>query len=686
MKKYIILFVTLFSIASTQGAMADGKKDYEKSYNQQRGVECLEQENFDEAIRYLGKEVEEHPKNFEAWCYLSAAYYKDKRLGQALETINKGIKVVPRKDKESLSMGYSFRADIRAELGDTVSAIEDYSQAIRFCPEDPDNYERRGRLYLEKDMTVESKSDFQKMVELSPGNVMGHMYLGCIANTEGDYDQAIEKFSLVMKLGPDYSSAWSFRAQSHRLKKEYAEAVDDAITAIKMDYDKKAAFELRQTAESAFQLVEARLKAQQKRNPQESIWHYLLASIYQDSNDHIKALDHYLKASDLDDSPKLLYWAGFEAEEIGDYDLGISLLTRAIERDSTDYYMYYFRSSMEDEAGYTEAALADIDFFIDKNPDIPFGYYTRGWIKDKHGVSDEEAVEDYTMSIALDTDYAYSYLCRGQIYLRQGKEDLALTDFEKVLKLDTTFTKGHSHTAQYALIYLGRKEEARAWMDSILVHDQEIGNFYDAACVYSLLGELDTSFDYLKKSLEGGFTRFSHIRKDVDLDNLHRHPKFEALVAEFEARHKELLKGLQSNKEESTTALGTAEIPFTREHGICRVNCSINGLPLYFVFDTGASDVTLSMVEANFMLKNDYLSEQDLSGTCRYITADGSISEGTVVTLREVNFGGLTMKNVKASIVRNQKAPLLLGQSVLSRLGHIEIDNENRKIVINNNK
>lgn len=31
--------------------------------------------------------------------------------------------------------------------------------------------------------------------------------------------------------------------------------------------------------------------------------------------------------------------------------------------------------------------------------------------------------------------------------------------------------------------------------------------------------------------------------------------------------------------------------------------------------------------------------------------------------------------NVKASVVRNQKAPLLLGQSVLGRLGKIEIDN-----------
>lgn len=47
-----------------------------------------------------------------------------------------------------------------------------------------------------------------------------------------------------------------------------------------------------------------------------------------------------------------------------------------------------------------------------------------------------------------------------------------------------------------------------------------------------------------------------------------------------------------------------------------------------------------------------------------------------------VNFGGLELKNVKASIVRNQKAPLLLGQSVLSRLGKIEIDYKQQCLII----
>lgn len=88
------------------------------------------------------------------------------------------------------------------------------------------------------------------------------------------------------------------------------------------------------------------------------------------------------------------------------------------------------------------------------------------------------------------------------------------------------------------------------------------------------------------------------------------------------------------------------------------------------------------MVEANFMLKNGYLKKDDFVGSQRFVDANGDISEGTVVNLRNVDFGGLHLNNVRASIVRNQKAPLLLGQSVLGRLGSIEIDNSDKKLII----
>ena len=130
----------------------------------------------------------------------------------------------------------------------------------------------------------------------------------------------------------------------------------------------------------------------------------------------------------------------------------------------------------------------------------------------------------------------------------------------------------------------------------------------------------------------------------------------------------------------------TYEIPFTTSNGVNKVDCTINGLPLNFIFDTGASIVTISQVEANFMFKNGYLTAQDILGKRRYETADGTIGVGTEINIRHINFGGVELTDVRASVVGTQKASLLLGQSVLKRLGKIEIDNERRVLKITTNK
>ena len=49
-------------------------------------------------------------------------------------------------------------------------------------------------------------------------------------------------------------------------------------------------------------------------------------------------------------------------------------------------------------------------------------------------------------------------------------------------------------------------------------------------------------------------------------------------------------------------------IPMTPDGGVYKMPCTINGLPLKFIFDTGASDVSISLTEASFMLKNDFIS------------------------------------------------------------------------------
>lgn len=110
--------------------------------------------------------------------------------------------------------------------------------------------------------------------------------------------------------------------------------------------------------------------------------------------------------------------------------------------------------------------------------------------------------------------------------------------------------------------------------------------------------------------------------------------------------------------------------------------CSVNGFPLNFIFDTGASSVTLSNKQAHFMLKNGYLKHSDIKGKQNYQTANGSISTGTVITIEKIIIGGVPLYNVEATIIENDNAPLLLGQSALSKLGKIQIDYKKSTLTI----
>jgi aspartyl protease family protein len=116
--------------------------------------------------------------------------------------------------------------------------------------------------------------------------------------------------------------------------------------------------------------------------------------------------------------------------------------------------------------------------------------------------------------------------------------------------------------------------------------------------------------------------------------------------------------------------------------GTYEVPCKINDLKLNLIFDTGASSITISKTEAEFMLKNNYLSRNDVIGSSNYRIANGDIEVGTTIIFRTVDFGGLVLKNIKATVIDNKNAPLLFGQSALSKYGIITIDNNKKTISI----
>lgn len=646
------------------------------SYNYNRGVEAIQNNNVEEALEYLNKEISEYPDNGYAYSWIALVRNHLEEYGKALTAASMAIKKTPSKDKEYVSFAYATRAAIYLNLEDTVRAIKDCTQAISAMPEKSQLYNQRAQIYYEQGKYNLADADYNKMISLDEGDVMGYMGIGRNANAQKQWDDALKQFDHVIKLASNYSSGYSFRAESFIGQKKYDKAVDDVITALSIDGDNKA-FHLMQTlADSAFVQTVAKLKAQKVKEPNENYWNYCLGIVYEHVDKYSNAITYYKEALGKENSDVIAYRLAHCYNDLGDYEKALLYCEQAISLDSTDTDYIFYKANIEDNVGRTKEAIATMDAFLQQNPDYSFGYYRRGWFKDHSGDIDG-AIEDYTLCIAMEPDYAYTYLNRGVLYRLKGNMNDAENDFKQVIRLDSI--PDEIECAQYAYYYLGDKEKAISIINDLLKKN-DMGNFYDAACLYSIMGEKEKSISYLRKALELGFRRFAHIKRDRDLNNIRNEESYKILIGEYESKHKQ---ETATDEDESTLyEEQTEEIPFVKEGDLCKVKCAINGLPLHFIFDTGASDVSLSSVEATFMVKNGYLSSSDVVGKQRYLTADGNVSEGTVINLKEVKFGTLHLDNIKASVVRNQAAPLLLGQSILSKLGKIEIDNDKRILKI----
>lgn len=668
----IVLTLLIGSSVNVAGAQST------EGYAFQRAIEEYRNGETASAIEWFNKEIKEHPNNGYAYLYLATLRYELDEYGKALTTINNAISNIPKKDKNMCAVALGYRGDIRLALRDTVSAINDYTEAIKLNPANARLYLDRANVYYAQDKFGLADNDFRTVTELEPGDPIGYLGLARNSIARKDYDEAITSLTYASRLDGENAKIFAFRAEAYLGQQKWNEAVDDIITALSINGDAKAHYLMITIPNSALSTMKARLQIQANKNPNDAEWYYYLGQLSQKHNRYRDAIKFYGKANEKDANSIFLERISDCYFDLGDYTQALTYVDKAISMKPDDEDLYLLKGNIYNEMGNQPVAIEQLDKYIEMTPEFYYGYYRRGWFRDEQG-DREGAIDDYTMAITLEPDYAYSYIGRGRDYEMVGQRSLAEDDYRKVLELDTIPRQGSC--AQYAYFFLGQKEKAKDFMERYLANPDDgdaDGGHYDAACLYSLIGDTDKSLYHLREALKRGYRRFAHINVDRDLENIRHTQQYKDLIQEYQEIQERENTPVDDN---SPITLGAsvlssfAEVPFTKEQGVTKVKCTINELPLHFVFDTGAADVTISLVEANFMLKNGYIKPTDIIGTARYVDANGDITEGTTINLRKVNFGGLELDNVRASVVRNQKAPLLLGQSVLGRLGRIEIDN-----------
>lgn len=683
MKRILSLLSVI--ILATMNVDLGAQKKTENDYNLRKAYEVLkEEEDEAKALDLVNKQLRETPDNVDALMLRLRLYRNKKEYGLALQDANHVQRVnKPKKTDLPTSSIHWWKAYIYDDMGDKDNALASLRTAYELARKDnKDNlqsiaFDYAQALYYKDDldgadviyrqMLKENEADGGAMVGLSRNMI-----------DRGQCKEALELLDRCQRMDSGYAEVYRFRMQAYDKLGETTSAIDAALDWYDKNDDASTAAICKVLSKRP-SYAEASLKSRAKKSESPFGWKALLCQFYETAHKYAEAVKAYDELeAEFGHYDQINYYRSDNYARLGLYEKAIEDISRIMEKEPS-LTLLATRGEYLCDAGRYAEAVADFSAAIEEEPTSTYAYYGRGWNYEILG-EDAKALEDYNTALDIDQDDSYYHLMRGRLLERTGRHDEAVRDYEAILQLDTAVVDGSRR--HYALHFFGRDDEALEWADKILDLDQEDrGNHYDKGCLLSLMGRPDEAVACLRKALEMGYRNFVHFAVDKDLDPIRELPEYKAMIEEYKAKHAEYLKEFELEmpaSEETVTEIAVKRNP----GGTFEIPCDINGLALQMIFDTGASDVTISSVEANFMFKNGYLSEKDIKGKRYYQVASGQINEGTVITLREVRIGDAVLKNVDASVVKSQKAPLLLGQSAMERFGTITIDNQNNRLII----
>lgn len=111
------------------------------------------------------------------------------------------------------------------------------------------------------------------------------------------------------------------------------------------------------------------------------------------------------------------------------------------------------------------------------------------------------------------------------------------------------------------------------------------------------------------------------------------------------------------------------------------VGTKVNGVPMKMTLDTGASTMSISIIEYEFLKKQKLLSDSTVQ-ISECTIANGDTTKCFMIKIAQISIGDTSIKNVDCIVMENPNAPLLLGMNVLNGLGGVSINYKKKLLIL----
>lgn len=531
MKVYLVCFFSLISFNL-----------FSQSYNFNQGVKFFEQGDYKESIDYFDREIADNEKNGHAHYYKSLIYKSSEDYQNALKSISRAIEVIQKKDLEWKSAAFQVRGQIQSLLNNYPKAIIDYNSALALGINKVKILQERGDVYYFLRDIEKAQKDFYEAIKIDESDTESYLLLCKTYLFSNNLEKANDFADKAIRLSSKNAYAFHLRSIVNSRKGNNNQAISDILTAIDLEEDGSAYLSLflsmsLKNTDYALSKINSILI----RNKNDYYYTYLRGRLHYEIDNYKSAIEDFstsIKLMDTLVNSSIYNFRGCCYRDLGNYSEAINDFTQAIRLNSTSALNYGYRGDTKRLKGDYNGALTDLDTAVFLNPEEAWFYYKRGWVKSEFLHNTKSGIEDYSQAISLNPDFAYPYLHRGELRKKEfNMLDEAKSDFEKILEIDTVVLSNGNCRA-YALFQLGKTKDAKDWMTAILKEYPNEGNYYDAACLYSKMGETSESLKFLELSLENGNRDFVHIANDDDLDNIRSTEVYKLMMKNWKEKSK----------------------------------------------------------------------------------------------------------------------------------------------------
>ena len=313
-----------------------------------------------------------------------------------------------------------LRALIRMSSGDLKGAGQDVDEALAIDGKDPNTLQLDGDLLAKLGRRDEAIAAYRKILEGDPTNRFALTSVGYVSREAGQDQEAEKYFQRLaaayphlyvpyLALGDLYATRRNFaKAEAHYRKAFERAPHNSRIIAGGMN----AAIEARQLPLAAQWLGRASAEMQQD------------AQVMREKERYLRGVGDYKQSAEV----------GREA-----------IKKLPADRDVVVYLGYdLLQLELYDELGELTARYRDS---LPKEPDIPL---LAGYVH-KHSGQLEQAREDFTRALALDSTMVTAYVNRGYVLKDLHQPAAAAADFESALRLDAKNGEAHMGLAYASL-------------------------------------------------------------------------------------------------------------------------------------------------------------------------------------------------------------------------------------------